>query len=208
MDSLVNSDLTALVLQLAAAFKKPLPGEKAQKLMMPEGRGLYPEKESKPRLSAVLILLYEQEGEIYFPLIKRPIYNGVHSGQMAFPGGKHETCETFEQTALREAEEEVGVNSKYVHVLGQLSDLYIPVTNMLVKPFVAYTNNKPQFELDPLEVESIHTIKLTDFLNPKAKQNEQWELRGIDVSVPFYLLDKQKVWGATAMMLSELEGLL
>lgn len=193
--------------QLRRTLNASLPGEKAHRLMMPEGRGLYPDQKKEPRMSAVLILLYENEGGIYFPLIKRPIYNGAHSGQMAFPGGKHENKESFEQTALREAQEEVGVNPKDIEVLGQLSDLYIPVTHMMVKPFIAVSQNNPQFKLEPLEVEALHPVKWSDFMNPETKKTEQWDIRGVDVKVPFYLLDDQKVWGATAMILSELESL-
>jgi 8-oxo-dGTP pyrophosphatase MutT (NUDIX family) len=185
-----------------------LPGEKAHKLMMPEGRNLYPSNGDTPRLSAVLILFYEEEGELYFPLIKRPTYNGAHSGQMAFPGGKHEPGESIDQTALRETHEEIGVPSEQVELIGQLSDLYIPVTNMLVKPFVAISKKKPIFKLDPIEVAALHPVNIKEFLNPQIKITEQWDIRGIGVKVPFYLLDEQKVWGATAMILSELEEIV
>lgn len=112
------------------------------------------------------------------------------------------------QTALRETHEEIGIDPKKVDILGSLSDLYIPITNILVKPFIAVTTSNLNFKTDPIEVNKLHRIKLNDLKSNAHKKSEKWNLRGHEVNVPFYLLENQKVWGATAMMLSELETIL
>ncbi len=186
-----------------------LVGEKAHLRMIPKGRLLYPELDANPRKSAVLIAFYYHNSELYFPLIKRTTYKGVHSGQIALPGGKLEkTDNSLIDTALREANEEVGITENIVTVLGCLSEIYIGVTNISVLPVVGFLNSVPNYILEPTEVDELYPIKLSDLLNTKNKHCEEWDIRGERVKVPFYNLSEQKVWGATAMILSELEDLL
>ena len=104
--------------------------------------------------SAVLVLFYLKEGELFLALMQRPTYDGKHSGQISFPGGKHEKSDKNSvETALREANEEVGIISNDVEVVGQLSNVYIPVSQFIVTPVVGVINYLPNFKLDNHEVE-------------------------------------------------------
>ncbi|MEZ4679622.1 MAG: CoA pyrophosphatase [Caldilineaceae bacterium] len=113
---------------------------------------------------------------IHLPLILRPTYEGVHSGQVAFPGGGWEEGDAdIVATALREAEEEVGVNRHQIHVLGQLSPLYIYVSNHLVHPTVAWMDHRPHFAPDPHEVAMVLELPIAELLNPGNIRTEQWQ---------------------------------
>jgi 8-oxo-dGTP pyrophosphatase MutT (NUDIX family) len=191
--------------QLAAE----LPGHQAYMQMVPEGRELVPPANCSPRKSAVLILLYQYNHAVYFPLIRRPKYNGAHSGQMALPGGKFEASDkTLVKTALRETCEEIGICDSNIKVLGTLTELYIPVTNMSVLPVVGYAENRPSFRPNLEEVDQIHFVKLHNITNDQLKKRETWQLHGKSVEIPYYFLDNQVVWGATALILSEFEAVV
>lgn len=184
-------------------------GVEAQKKMMPEGRILKTTEQTNIRKSAVLIAFFKEANEWFFPLIKRASYQGVHSGEMALPGGKFEPSDkTIATTALREAREEIGICAKDVILLGHLTELYIPVSNTNVTPMVGYLKNKPELTANKKEVESIFLIKISDLLNDKNRQTEIWNFAGEKKNIPFYTLENHKVWGATAMILSELKELL
>jgi len=200
---------TKFIEQLKIRFKKPLPGEDAQFLMAPYTRQhihhLEPENYN-PRKSAVLILLFPFENSIYTILIQRPIYNGVHSGQVSFPGGKFEEADTdLDHTALRETFEEIGVPSNDIEIIGKLSDLYINPSNFLVSPFIGYTNKKPNFFMDAYEVQKIIMVDLFN-LNESSIKSEKTitHSNGHKIKTPYYEIDGLTVWGATAMMISEL----
>lgn len=162
-------------------------------------------KAQNPKQSAVLVLLYEREKVPYVVFIERKAYNGVHSAQISFPGGKKEKQDTdFVATALREANEEIGINANKVEVLMPLTYLYIPVSNFLVYPFVAVYSGEPQFVACPNEVECIVEVKLSDLLNKKMQgvktihYNEK-----IQFDTPAYKVSGVEIWGATAIILSE-----
>ena len=152
------NNFNSYIHQLSLALSQALPGREAQFLMEPLTRRVEMEKQKNrknAKLSAVLILLYPKDDKIYTAMIKRPVYNGVHSGQIAFPGGKKEDDDlNLSETALRETEEEIGVLRNSVEVIGQLSQLYIPPSNFNVQPVIAYTNNIPDFILEENEVDS------------------------------------------------------
>ncbi len=113
------------------------------------------------------------QNEIYFPLILRPAYDGVHSGQVAFPGGRYEkTDENLIRTALREAQEEIGLRLNDVKVLGILTELFIPASNFYVLPVVATIPYRPDFYPDPREVEDIFEIKLKDISDASIYRNQ------------------------------------
>jgi 8-oxo-dGTP pyrophosphatase MutT (NUDIX family) len=187
-------------------LNKPLPGPDIQLKMAPESRKLFPSSAEKPCESAVLVLFFCHKGQIKFPLIRRPLYNGHHSGQMAFPGGKMDCNDAgLKETALRETHEEIGICPADIEILGHLTELFIPVSNMLVTPYVGYCPNIPRFIKNVNEVDELFQITLNDLLNQSFKKIEKWPFMGKEWDVPFYLFEGQKVWGATAMILSELE---
>ena len=186
-----------------------LPGVEAHKLMMPEGRRFDYDKNNPPIDSAVLIALYEKNNQILFSLILRPKYNGHHSGQMALPGGKVESADsTLIETALRETEEEVGINREEIKIIGTLSELYIPITNLKVLPVLGYLNHEPKYILNRHEVDAIFEIDINDIVNDATKCHEIREIQGNTIGIPFYSLQSQKVWGVTAMILSEFEQVI
>ena len=189
----------------------PLPGRMAQYQMAPRPRpGAEIDDKPRPdaRQSGVLVLFYPHEDRIHLPLILRPTYQGVHSGQVAFPGGRYEEGDgDITNTALREAHEEVGVVPTEVQILGQLSQLYVLASNSLVYPTVAWSERRPNFLPDPSEVEMILEVPLTTLQDPQTLRTGRWTLRNRVADVPFFDIQEQTVWGATAMMLSELLAL-
>ncbi len=196
-----------LAQKLTERLQKTLPGEVAHRQMATAGRIEQARQiPSNHRLSAVLILLYPAHNSWCLPLIKRPEYDGVHSGQMAFPGGKKEAQDpSLIYTALRETAEEIGVYVGHDQVVGCLSDLYIPPSNMLVSPVVAIAHEKPTYLLDPSEVAKVVDIRIDDLLNPRFKENRTLTvMNNFQLQAPTYQLEGETIWGATAMMLSEL----
>ncbi|MEX2513697.1 MAG: CoA pyrophosphatase [Cyclobacteriaceae bacterium] len=202
-----------LVNDLERALKAPLPGKRGQLLMAPkpiEDARFDPERMSKARKGAVLLLVYPGKETVQVPLIKRPIYLGVHSGQVAFPGGKMDTSDPdLEYTALRETEEEIGVDKKSIQLLGQLSALYISPSNFSIVPFVGFTENLPEFKPDPREVDKLITCDFGQLIHPGAKKEKTFETyHGGKIVAPYYEIGGEMVWGATAMILSEFLSIL
>jgi len=200
--------------QLRHDLSRPLPGKPAQLQMAPQPRppSTTGEADGTPRGDArhggVLALFYPQADRIFLPLILRPTYIGVHSGQVGFPGGGHDDLDTdLTATALREAYEEIGVHASEVTVIGHLTSLYVYASNYVVQPAVGWVDYRPNFRPDPYEVAQIIEAPLLDLLNPANRRNETWDLRGRVADVPFYAIQGQIIWGATAMMLSELLAL-
>ncbi len=160
----------------------------------------------KPIKSGVLLLLYpladDKAGVVF---IRRPQYNGVHSGQISFPGGRYEPGDKdLRHTALREAHEEIGIDPEKVEVIAKLTDLYIPPSNHKVSPWVGVMHRRPEFKPDPVEVESILEVALTDFLSEESMQNIPIKLADNSLlTTPCYVIGGQVIWGATAMMMAE-----
>lgn len=154
--------------------------------------------------AAVLMLFYpDNNNNTRMVLMLRNKYNGVHSNQISFPGGKvDEFDENLQQTALRETYEEIGVKPSSIKVINKLSSVYIPPSNFKVQPFVGYSDNNLVFKADKKEVALIITPLLNDLLNLKIVQSEV-SVNGITQNVPSYIIDNQVLWGATAMMLYE-----
>ena len=183
-------------------------------MMMPIARNdnlRKPSGKIPPIKSAVLILLYEDEHQhIRFPLIQRPIYNGTHSGQVSLPGGKVEKGDaSIFQTALRETEEELGINTDNIEVIGQLSDLFIWVSNYMVTPIVGITQIKPVFTKDDNEVDAIIETDLFDIIDPAKRKDDTIVVREkYRIKTPYFNIDDRIVWGATAMILSEFSMVL
>jgi len=180
----------------------------AQMKMTPSGRENHrrPEKPGSARLGGVLVLLFPIDGELQLVLTRRRDDLNSHAGQMSFPGGRHEPHETLLMTALRETEEEIGVPASTLEVIGELTPLYIPPSDFEVHPFVAWHNNgsRPHFSPNPGEVAEIVEVPLRHLLDPTSRLEQPWDFRGHSINVPYYAVGDHKVWGATAMMLSEL----
>jgi 8-oxo-dGTP pyrophosphatase MutT (NUDIX family) len=200
--------------QLRHDLNAALPGRLAQNQMAPQprrertGRETYDSLRQEPRRGGVLALIYPQVDRLFLPLILRPTYSGVHSGQVGFPGGGHDELDTdLTATALRETYEEIGVHASEVTVLGQITSLYIYASNYLVQPTVAWIDYRPEFRPDPYEVAQLIEAPLLDLLDPRNRQVETWDLRGHIADVPFYAIQGHTIWGATAMILSELLAL-
>ncbi len=158
------------------------------------------------REAAVLVLLYPEDRRLNVLLTLRPDHMTFHPGQISFPGGRVEKGETHLEAALREAEEEVGLDPSTVDVLGELTSLYIPPSNFCVRPFVAFCPELPPLRPTDDEVHAILHVTVPDLFSERSLRREVWKLRGEDVEVPFYQYAGYKIWGATAMMLSELQA--
>jgi 8-oxo-dGTP pyrophosphatase MutT (NUDIX family) len=191
----------------------PLPGENAQFLMAPITRQKIKQQQINtylPRKSAVLILLYPTGNSINTILIQRPVYEGFHSGQIAFPGGKFEEKDLLlENTALREANEEIGINTNNIQLIGSLTDVYISPSNFLVKPFVGFVNELSELKVDSYEVDKIIHSNLFSLNNDSIKGLKTIEhSNGFKIKTPYYEVEGFTVWGATAMMISELNAVV
>ena len=190
-----------------------LPGEDSQLRMAPLSRGRYPMDENviaAATRSAVLVLLYPKGNAAHTILIKRNEYAGVHSAQVSFPGGRHEEEDAdLSVTAVREAEEEIGIDRSQLHVISQLTHLYIPPSRYLVYPFLATADKRPEFTPDPKEVQAIMELNLDQLLDDSISKSKQMPLSsGLLTDVPYFDIHGHVVWGATAMILSELKELL
>ncbi len=194
--------------RLKMKLKDPLPGLVSHLKLAPLIRISdlqmlnYPEHAVE---SAVLFLLFKKANQLNVVFIQRPEYDGVHSGQIALPGGKTELSDPdFIYTALRETHEEIGFRCDIQNVLGVLSQLYIPPSNFIVKPVVAFVHDLPQFVPQPEEVANIIMVPLADLLNKENLTESYFLSRGNDViKAPCYSVSGVKIWGATAMIVSE-----
>lgn len=206
--SIIND---SFIQSLKATLDRGLPGLPAQLLMAPPSREILM-KEVKhqfpPKKAAVLITLFESNNEINTILITRNEYPGVHSGQIAFPGGKHETGDKdFIQTALRETREEVGITEEYIETVGYLTDLYIPPSNFQVTPVVGVLRQLPNLIPDVNEVSKINIMSLKKLFAPENRKLLQIDTPIGKLETPAYCPDGLIIWGATAMIISELEQL-
>ena len=158
--------------------------------------------------SAVLILLYEENGVICFTLTKRTQTVEHHRGQISLPGGAREADEKLSSTAIRETQEEIGIYADDVDIIGALSPLFVPVTGFIINPFVGIINANFEPQPAPEEVETVISVHVNELLNDDNELQEKRNLRGYDMNIPYFLLSGHKVWGATAMILSEFKTVL
>ena len=160
-----------------------------------------------PKQSAVMMLFYPRGEEAHLALIKRNTYPGVHSSQISFPGGKAEPGDKdLADTALRETFEEIGVHPAEIDVVMPFSKIYIPPSNFLVAPFLGLALREPAFIANPQEVQHIIHLPLDVLLDDSTIINTPMQTSyAQSIMVPAFKVEDHIVWGATAMILSELK---
>lgn len=165
---------------------------------------------SNPKKAAVMMLFYPKNNETFLVLIERNSYKGVHSAQIAFPGGKFETTDaSLLHTALREMHEEIGIEPHCVNFIKSFSEIFIPPSNFLVFPFMGVIHFDPIFIPDEKEVSSIVEIPLRIFLSDDTVSSINMDTSyAKNIEVPIYSFMNHHIWGATAMMMSELKEVL
>lgn len=205
------NDFEGFLKSLQARISKGLPGVDAHQKMVPPQRKLPQRTEAityNPKVAGVMALLYPHQSEPHLVFTVRQDYPGVHSGQISFPGGKQELHEpdTWE-TALRETFEEVRAPIAQVALIAPLTSLYIPVSNFLVDPYLAALPTRPDFVPEAAEVKQILELPVRAFLQPQVLQT--FEVPGYKGAItPCYKIDGHIIWGATAMIVSEILHLL
>jgi 8-oxo-dGTP pyrophosphatase MutT (NUDIX family) len=199
--------MNAAISELEPRLHRPLPGLAAQLRMLPipppPGMKTYAEVGDNCLRGAVLVLLYPRNGQTHTVFIRRPQTVVHHKGQIAFPGGHVEDGETPAEAAVREAREEIGLPPETIRVLGALTPLYIPPSGYCIYPFVAETGITPVFIPQPGEVDEIIEASLLPFFDGRNLRTETWAFDMGPRQVPFYAVGSHKIWGATAMVLSE-----
>jgi 8-oxo-dGTP pyrophosphatase MutT (NUDIX family) len=201
-----------LVKKLDEKLQLPLPGLAEQLRLAPINRLDDLKSFNVPdnaQQSAVMVLFYPENDHTGILLIKRAVDDTVHSGQISFPGGKKEKTDTdLKQTALRETFEEIGIPPKNISVIGSLTKLYIPPSNFEVQPFVGFLKTDPRLTTN-YEVESVIRVPVSELIKTDAIQYKTIEGRGGNFyEVPCYFIQNEIIWGATAMMLSELIAII
>ncbi|WP_299390129.1 CoA pyrophosphatase [uncultured Gelidibacter sp.] len=193
----------------------PLPGQDSQFKMSPPYRTqlILQQQEAmkNAKKAGVMALFYpDVQQNTKLILILRKTYKGVHSAQVGFPGGKLEPNDpSLEYAALRETYEEIGVPFGAITVLRQMTELYIPPSNFTVYPFLGVTNETPKFLKQDDEVEDLIEVTFNDFINDEYVTSQRiMTSLNKEVEVPVFKLNGHTVWGATAMMLSEIKDLL
>ena len=162
------------------------------------------ESSGEAQLAAILILLYVRNGTFYTVFIKRTKYPGPHSGQISFPGGKTDPEDMdLSHTAIREAREEIGIDPSKLQIIGKLSPLFIPVSNFIVHPYIGFQYSLPRFKIQASEVQFLLDVELIDLLKPKTHAFMDIIIQGREIKVPCYGFKDHRIWGATAMILSE-----
>ncbi len=185
-----------------------MPGEASHNKMVPVTRSPL-NLNMKFQKGGVLVLLYPYNNELHVVFMKRVTDNTPHSGQISFPGGRHEQSDkTLQKTALRETEEELGIPASEIEIIGCLTPLKIRVSNTEVNPFVGVTYNRPVFMPNQLEVDYLIEVNLKDLLSPAIIGKKVEVIRGIEIEIPYYNIHGNHIWGATAMILSEFLDIL
>ena len=196
-----------LVQRIAARLDRPMPGTEAQVTMAPRysaRKNAVSVNGRDCREAGVLALIYADGDTPTLVLTVRRDDLPDHPGQVSFPGGQREDGETLQETALREAQEEVDLNPAPVRIHGALTSLYIPPSNFCVHPFVGTLDSAPTLKPTDREVGEILHVPLKNLLDPSRRVVEPWDLHGVTIEVPYYAVGGHTVWGATAMMLAEL----
>jgi 8-oxo-dGTP pyrophosphatase MutT (NUDIX family) len=199
------------ITDLKKAFEQPLPGIKGHQLLMPSYRNalrLEAVQAKSPRRAGVLVHLFEGAQGLEVLLMKRPVYEGTHSGQISFPGGGYEEGDgSLQGTAYREAFEEVGLRKEDLLSIGALSWLYIPPSNFYVEPYVTYSAQCPELVLEEKEVAYTLSIPLSKICDRSLLRDTEVMTKYGALKVPAFHWEGDVIWGATAMILGELSAL-
>ncbi len=204
--------MNAFAIRLKNEIQKGLPGNEVQWQMSSWDRllqnfSMFPIEDA--RIAAVLILLYPVNDSVHTVFMQRPEYDGIHGGQISFPGGKKEPeDDSVIQTALRETWEETGADPSEIAIIGTLTPLFIPVSNMLVTPVVGWLNEEPQFKYRPEEVSFLINAELKRFLNTSIVKSKPFKIRGELIEIKYFDYEGNTIWGATAMIHQELLALI
>ncbi len=191
--------------QLRTALRAPLPGLAAQREMAAPDRVFTPAPGVRPRQAAIIVILYPRQSDLMMIFTRRTLALKHHSGQICFPGGRIEDDdETIEMAALREAEEELGAPMQQVQILGRLTPLYVSASHNMVHPVIGWLPVLPDLTPNPFEVESVLHIPLSALLNPATHRPYCEQIQKPNEMTPCYWIEGLCIWGATAMMTSEL----
>ena len=183
---------------------KPMQGKNTNERVINYEEWSSKENIKNMKKAAVLVCFFTRENEFFFPLIKRPMHERNHPGQIALPGGSMEINEALSETALREAFEEVGIKSDDVDIIGQMTPLPVPVSRYLIYPFIGITQAEPKWILNEKEVDELILVKFVDLIASDNGYYEKWKLNNKMLEVPIFKIMNIKIWGATAAILSEL----
>lgn len=196
---------TDLKTRLKEALANALPGERAHRRMLPDGRDLYPVAGlTNIKQSSVLVLIFPNSGELHTCLIKRPAAMRNHAGQIAFPGGRYEPLDKdLVHTALRESSEEIGTDMNQIEIIGALTPIYIQVSNFIINPFIGWSEKHPHFRTENREVDELFIIPLEKLSDQHAKEWRTVITAHGNFDVPGFYIDPLFIWGATAMIISE-----
>lgn len=189
---------------LKQAIGNSLPGKEAQYKMAPTDRVIrdLALNLKEVKRSAVTVLLFYENNELHVLLTQRANYNGPHGGQISFPGGKFEDIKDsdLQDTARRETFEEIHLKPDYYEIIGKLSTLKIPISKICVQPYLAFCSDISQANFDGYEVTDLYKIPISFLQNP---ENIKWKNKD-GLRYPYYDFNGKVIWGATAMILSEL----
>ena len=208
--SFIMITIDQLSLKLQQQINNPLPGEKAQQLtqVTVSDNVEFPYSIEQAMPAAVLILLFPYNNDIHFFLTERTNEVEHHKGQISLPGGAWEEGEKLHETAIRETEEEIGVQKQAVNYIGSLTPYFTAATGFMIHPFLSWTQEKPETNIHDMEVNSLFYVPISALIDEKTLMIEDWTISGYDAKVPFYNFNGRKVWGATAAILSEFKFIL
>ncbi len=201
----------SILKHLEEAFNSELPGIEAHSKMLPPGRRLASSEDeiALVKQSSILLLLFPEGEKIFTCLTRRPPTMTFHPGQISFPGGKVEKEDlSAEMTALREAREEIGIDTSTIRILGKLSDLYLEVSGFSIQPFLAWADQKPDFLVNSGEVEELILFPLSDFVTNETISETELDTFTGPLRIKYYPFNGEIIWGATAMILSEMIEIL
>ena len=193
---------------LIEKLKLDLPGPRAHKKMFIKTKinRIDDYSKSKIRAAAVLILLYPYKKDWYFFLTRRSNNVGHHKGQISLPGGVVEKNESYQYTSIRETHEEIGISMNEINIIGNLSSLHVPVSNFQIFPFIGYLDRKPDTTLNLNEVKEIFSVPINQLISDKSLKTQEKLFSNEFLTVPYFSLCNEMVWGATSAILSEFKS--